>query len=125
MAVNLLCLYVMDIVALILLLTPQRSAYTHYIQSNEIIPGKIVAIAEPNHTRAQLFAKAYNIPQSAVFSHYDEIARLGPQACQADAVVVTRQDAMHLDSVVKFVKLGYHILCEKPMATSLADCKQW
>jgi len=29
---------------------------------------------------------------------------------------------MHLEVVLAFAEQGYHILCEKPMATSLEDC---
>lgn len=31
-------------------------------------------------------------------------------------------DDMHAPLVKQFAKQGYHILCEKPMATSIADC---
>lgn len=29
---------------------------------------------------------------------------------------------MHIEVVLAFAAQGYHILCEKPMATSLEDC---
>jgi predicted dehydrogenase len=32
------------------------------------------------------------------------------------------QDQMHLEVTLAFAKQGYHILCEKPMATSIDDC---
>lgn len=32
------------------------------------------------------------------------------------------QDHLHAEAVADFAKLGYHILCEKPMATTIADC---
>lgn len=32
------------------------------------------------------------------------------------------QDQMHAPLVEAFAKQGYHILCEKPMATSVQDC---
>lgn len=40
----------------------------------------------------------------------------------ADAVVVAVQDSMHAAVVEAFAAQGYHILCEKPMATSVEDC---
>ena len=32
------------------------------------------------------------------------------------------EDALHAPLVEVFAKQGYHILCEKPMATTIADC---
>ncbi|KAG6879440.1 hypothetical protein C0992_002571, partial [Termitomyces sp. T32_za158] len=40
----------------------------------------------------------------------------------ADAVIVAVQDHMHLEVTLAFAALGYHILCEKPMATTPEDC---
>lgn len=40
----------------------------------------------------------------------------------ADAVVVAVQDHMHVEVVLAFAEQGYHILCEKPMATSIDEC---
>lgn len=40
----------------------------------------------------------------------------------ADAVLVTVQDQMHLEVVLAFAAQGYHILCEKPMGTTVEDC---
>lgn len=34
----------------------------------------------------------------------------------------TAKDHQHVEAVEDFAELGYHILCEKPMATSVADC---
>src|SRR4029453_3996453 len=42
----------------------------------------------------------------------------------ADAVVIATQDADHVEPAVAFAGLGYHVLLEKPMATSEADCER-
>ena len=40
----------------------------------------------------------------------------------ADAVIIAVQDRMHLEVTHAFANQGYHILCEKPMATSVEEC---
>jgi len=37
-------------------------------------------------------------------------------------VIVSVLDHMHMEVVLAFAEQGYHILCEKPMATNLEDC---
>lgn len=32
------------------------------------------------------------------------------------------QDSIHVEVAVAFAEQGYHVLCEKPMATSIEDC---
>ena len=40
----------------------------------------------------------------------------------ADAIVVAVQDRLHTEVVLACAPLGYHILCEKPLATSAEEC---
>lgn len=40
----------------------------------------------------------------------------------ADALLITVLDDLHAELVSAFAPRGYHILCEKPMATSVQDC---
>jgi len=42
---------------------------------------------------------------------------------EADAVVVVTPPAVHRQDVVSALKAGLHVISEKPMADSLADCK--
>jgi predicted dehydrogenase len=37
-------------------------------------------------------------------------------------MLMLSQDSLHAPLVSAFSKQGYHILCEKPMATSVVDC---
>ena len=39
----------------------------------------------------------------------------------ADVIINTLMDQMHAPSAIKALNLGYHMLLEKPMATTLAD----
>jgi predicted dehydrogenase len=42
----------------------------------------------------------------------------------ADAVLICTQDAAHAEPAIAFADLGYHVLLEKPMATTEADCRR-
>ncbi|BEI92123.1 uncharacterized protein CcaverHIS019_0409430 [Cutaneotrichosporon cavernicola] len=79
----------------------------------------IAAVADPRDGRRKLFARQFHVPQDKLFSDWREVAKL-PKF--ADAVVVSVLDQLHAEVVHVFAKLGYHILCEKPMATEIADC---
>jgi predicted dehydrogenase len=39
-------------------------------------------------------------------------------------VLICTQDAMHVEPAIAFAELGYHVLLEKPMATTEADCRR-
>ncbi|KAF9222094.1 NAD(P)-binding protein [Gyrodon lividus] len=88
---------------------------------------KVVAIAEPRLKTRTLFAKAHSIDKTLVFNTYQDLLQASAETIEtvgkrlADAVIVAVQDHMHKEVVLAFAKQGYHILCEKPMATSLTD----
>jgi len=70
------------------------------------------------YTRAA-FKADRRLPDEMLFDDWTKVAAL-PKF--ADAVVIAVLDALHAPVVSAFSKLGYHILVEKPMATSIADC---
>ncbi len=49
-------------------------------------------------------------------------AELGALLRECDAVGVTSETVRHADLVEEAARAGVHILCEKPMAATLADC---
>jgi predicted dehydrogenase len=75
-------------------------------------------------------ADDYGLSNELVFGTWQELFQASAMAIEtngariADAVLVTVQDSLHKEVVLAFAEQGYHILCEKPMATSLADCVQ-
>jgi predicted dehydrogenase len=88
----------------------------------------VVAIADPRPRTQKHFAATHNVDQTLVFSTWQELHAASAETINtigkrlADAVVIAVQDHMHLEVVLAFAEQGYHILCEKPMATSLEDC---
>ncbi|KAF5369750.1 hypothetical protein D9758_001196 [Tetrapyrgos nigripes] len=102
-------------------------AYARYaLQSPEAC--KVVAIAEPRPQTRSRFAAQHKVDQTLVFSDWKELHAASAETIDAigkrlaDAVLIAVQDHMHVEVALAFAEQGYHILCEKPMATTLADC---
>ena len=75
-----------------------------------------IPTARPRRTpvrAAAEFAAQFGIPY---VDSYDELFAWGP-----DAVVVTSENAGHRALVERAAAVGAHVLCEKPLATEVAD----
>lgn len=89
---------------------------------------KVVAVAEPRPKTQEIFAKRHNIDITLVFETWQDLHAASAETIGtigkrlADAVIIAVQDHMHLEVALAFAEQGYHILCEKPIATSLEDC---
>ena len=81
--------------------------------------GRVVAVAEPLPERRARIAEKFNIPPEMQFKCWeDALAR--PRF--ADAILNCLMDRLHAPSAVAGLDKGYHMLLEKPMATTLEDC---
>eukprot|EP01116_Phalansterium_solitarium_P013683 TRINITY_DN31083_c0_g1_i1.p1 TRINITY_DN31083_c0_g1~~TRINITY_DN31083_c0_g1_i1.p1 ORF type:complete len:440 (+),score=128.09 TRINITY_DN31083_c0_g1_i1:87-1406(+) len=94
------------------------SVYATYALENPHI-AQVVAVAEPRPAWRELFVVKHGVVAQNVFSDWKEVLERDKFA---DAVVVTTPDALHAEPVIAFANKGYHILVEKPMAVSEADC---
>ena len=90
------------------------------ILAEDYAPGTLVAVAEPNPERRAKIAALHNIPVDKQFETWEQ-ALAQPKLC--DVVINTTMDRHHIGSAVAAFELGYHMLLEKPMASSLADCE--
>jgi predicted dehydrogenase len=57
-------------------------------------------------------------PSAAGYLDYDQFLR----DARVDALIVATPINLHRDQVVKAAHMGKHVLCEKPMARTLAEC---
>jgi len=80
---------------------------------------EVIGVAEPREQARQRLVADHDIPPHYIFSDWREAAA---QEKFADAVVITTQDAMHLEPAIAFAEKGYHILLEKPMAPTAEEC---
>ncbi|WP_457298101.1 Gfo/Idh/MocA family protein [Phyllobacterium sp. P5_D12] len=79
--------------------------------------GEIVAVMSTNEERGKKYAAQHNIPKSVTTLD----ALVGDP--DVDAVYISTTNELHKDQVLAAAKAGKHILCEKPLATSLADAR--
>jgi predicted dehydrogenase len=83
---------------------------------------KVVALVTGDREKGLKVARQYNVPESAVLDYkdFDKLA----QMADVKSVYIALPNQMHLEYTVRAAKAGKHVLCEKPMANSVAECRQ-
>jgi len=81
----------------------------------------IVAVADTDAERVREAAAAFGIPADRCFLSADELLK---QDKLADALLVCTQDENHYDTSTRAIRKGYHLLLEKPIATTEAHCAE-
>jgi predicted dehydrogenase len=86
---------------------------------NARITGLVSGHAEQKAPRYQ---QQFSIPQTSVYTYetYDKI-RDNPAI---DAVYIGLPNSMHAEYTIRAAEAGKHVLCEKPMAISSAECRK-
>ena len=96
------------------------------ISQNHFMPGclqskksRVVALVSGHLDKAQKEAAKYKVPSSSIYSYedYDKIAANK----DIDALYIALPNSMHAEYTIRGAKAGKHVLCEKPMATSVHD----
>jgi predicted dehydrogenase len=80
---------------------------------------RFVAVVDPVRSRAEAFADMHQIPPEHCHASVDAWLA-APRV--AEAVVVATPDDAHVGPATAALEAGYHVLVEKPMAPSLAEC---
>ena len=92
-------------------------AYVPYLLENPHL-GKIVAIAESNEIKRNLFKEMYKIEDEYVFENYTDLLNKDKMA---DAIIIATNDDKHFEPAKTALEKGYHILLEKPMSNKLDE----
>lgn len=79
--------------------------------------GEIVSVMSTNAERGAKYATDHGIARSV--TSVDALLNDQP----IDAVYISTTNELHKDQVLAAAKAGKHVLCEKPLATSLADAR--
>jgi predicted dehydrogenase len=80
---------------------------------------RVVAVAELDPARRERFARAHGLPPDRVFADHRELFAQGQLA---EALINTTMDRDHVETTLGALESGYHVLLEKPMATTPHDC---
>jgi predicted dehydrogenase len=100
------------------------------LAKNQIIPGlakcqnaKLVALVSGHAAqKAPPIVEKYGLNPKYVYN-YDNYDSLKDNP-DIDVVYVVLPNSMHAEYTVRAFKAGKHVLCEKPMANSVAECQQ-
>ncbi len=103
----------------------QNSAvgYTHYLAARmdgffEVVAGCFSRDAKVNQQTGWAFA----VPEDRIYQSIDGL--LSKESGQIDAVCVLTPTPNHAETVVKCLQAGFNVICEKAIATSVAECQQ-
>src|ERR1035438_469636 len=85
------------------------------------INSQITALVSGHRDKAERIATEYGISTNSIYS-YEDFDRIAENKA-VDAVYVALPNSMHCEYTIRAAKAGKHVLCEKPMATNVADCE--
>ncbi len=98
-----------------------------WIAQEVILPGfegaknsELVALVTDDPEKARELGEKYGVTQVVDYNGYDGLLRGGT----VDAVFITLPNSLHKDFTVRAAHAGIHVLCEKPMADSVAECRE-
>ncbi|GBR51714.1 oxidoreductase domain protein [Neokomagataea thailandica NBRC 106555] len=96
---------------------------------NQIIPAfaeckhaRLAGLVSGDRQKAERIAAAYDVPTKNIYSYdnFDDIKN-NPDI---DAVYIILPNSLHADIAERAFKAGKHVMCEKPMATSVEDAQR-
>jgi 1,5-anhydro-D-fructose reductase (1,5-anhydro-D-mannitol-forming) len=79
---------------------------------------RLVGVVSRDRGRADAFAKKHGAAHA--YTNYDDLLR----NTDVEVVLITTPNAQHADQVVAAAKAGKHVLCDKPLALSIADAER-
>ena len=99
-----------------------------HITQNALLPGfqntknsQLAAIVTGDSAKRKEIAKAYDLDPGAAYS-YPELEEC-LRAEKVDAVYLGVPNHLHCEYTVRAARAGVHVLCEKPMAVTVRECR--
>jgi predicted dehydrogenase len=82
---------------------------------------RLVALVSGDRAKAERYARQYGVNPQNIYNYqnYDTI-RDNPEV---DVIYIILPNGLHAEYTIRGAKAGKHIMCEKPMATSVEECQ--
>lgn len=80
---------------------------------------RLVAIVSGDPVKREQLARKYQIDKACAYDDYDALLKSG----ELDAVYIALPNSLHAEYAERAARAGVHVLCEKPMALSVAECE--
>jgi predicted dehydrogenase len=87
----------------------------------ELVAGALSSTPE----RAQTSGRALGLAENRIYDSYKEMAiREARLRNGVEAVAIVTPNHVHFDAAREFLKRGIHVICDKPLTSTLADAKK-
>lgn len=100
-----------------------------HLSLDQILPGfgqsahmRLAALVSGQRDKARVVAARYGVAESHIYD-YGNFDRLRDNP-DVDVVYIVLPNNMHAEFTVRAAQAGKHVLCEKPMATNVADAQR-
>jgi predicted dehydrogenase len=98
------------------------------LAQGQIIPGfahcrsaRLTALVSGHPDKANRIAAEHQLPAGSIYD-YENFDRMAADS-RIDVVYIVLPNFMHAEYTIRALKAGKHVLCEKPMATTVADAE--
>lgn len=95
---------------------------------NQVIPAitrsqtcKLTALVSGNAEMARRVSESYGVPDAQNYD-YDTFDRIADDPT-IDVVYIVLPNGLHADYTIRALKAGKHVMCEKPMANTVEECR--
>lgn len=95
---------------------------------NHVIPAitrsqtaRLTALVSGNPDKARRVAGHYGVAEDKIYS-YDTMSRIADDEA-IDVVYIVLPNGLHAEYTVKAFEAGKHVMCEKPMANTVGECR--
>ena len=81
---------------------------------------RLTGVVTGDPAKGAAWAREYGFPATSVYG-YDTMARLATNP-EVDIVYVVTPNGLHAEHCIAAARAGKHVICEKPMANTAAEC---
>jgi predicted dehydrogenase len=89
-------------------------AFEHASENSEL-----VALVSSDAEKLRVLAERYHVSITGSYEDLDRLLRDG----EIDAIYVATPNTLHRSALERAARAGVHVLCEKPLAATVADCR--